>query len=170
MPNDLWIDAKGGIYFSDFIMHGEAPAGGLQVYYISPDHKTVTCATNDLSEPNGVIGTPDGKTLYVADRGVVWSYKIQPDGSLTDKKFFCKENSDGFTIDEKNNLYCTGEKISIYNPEGEKIDEIDLPASNLTFGGRDRNTLFIAARTSVCTLEMAVKGAPTALDLAGGKK
>jgi len=166
MPNDLWIDAKGGIYFSDFLGPGDNQEEGLQVYYISPDYKTVSRATTDLQNPNGVIGTPNGKTLYVADENVVWSFTIQPDASLTGKKLFCEEHSDGFALDEKDNLYCTGEKITIYNPKGEKIDEIDTPASNLTFGGKDRMTLFITARTSISTLEMSVKGAPTALDKA----
>jgi sugar lactone lactonase YvrE len=154
-------DADGNIYFSDI-------RAGRIWKWTWKDGK-VSLYKEKMLEPNGVIGTSDGKTLYVADWEIVWSYKIQPDGSLTDRKFFCKENSDGFTVDENNNLYCTGEKISIYNPKGEIIEEIAAPASNLTFGGKDRKTLFITAHASVYTLEMAVKGAPTALDLARGK-
>jgi len=166
MPNDLWIDPRGGIYFSDFTGPGEEAGEGLQVYYIAPDTKTLTKVTTDLEHPNGVIGTPNGKTLYIAELNVVWVFDIQPDGSLSGKRYFCGENSDGFTMDEKNNLYCTGEKITIYNPQGEKIEEIETPASNLTFGGKNRTTLFITARESISTLEMSVKGAPTVLDMA----
>jgi gluconolactonase len=176
MPNDLWIDSKGGIYFSDFAGGpGENKDGGLQVYYISPDGKTVTQATTDLTAPNGLAGTPDGKILYITDPGAkkTWSYKINSDGTLTDKKLFCDQFTDGFKLDEKNNLYFSGETgVTIYSPSGKKIGEIPLPerCANLTFGGKDRRRLFIADGTSVYTLEMAVRGAPTALDLATGKK
>jgi gluconolactonase len=175
MPNDLWIDSKGGIYFSDFTGPGTTNEGGLQVYYISPDGKTVSRATNDLVAPNGLIGTPDGKTLYITDPGAkkTYSYKINPDATLTDKKVFCEQSTDGFKLDEKGNLYFTGDTgITIFSPKGEKIDEIPMSGrcANLTFGGKDRKTLFIAGGDSVYTLEMAVKGAPTPLDLATGKK
>jgi len=176
MPNDLWIDSKGGIYFSDFAggPGAEKVNEDLQVYYILPDGKTVSQATKDLVGPNGLIGTPDGKILYVTDPGAkkTYSYKINPDGTLTDRKLFCDQFTDGFKLDEKGNLYFSGDTgVTIYSPKGEKIGEIAMPegCANLTFGGKDRKTLFIAARTSVYTLEMAVKGASTPLDLARGK-
>lgn len=175
MPNDLWIDLKGGIYFSDFMGPGSSEEGGLQVYYISPDGKTVTRATNDLTAPNGLAGTPDGKTLYITDPGVkkTYSYKINPDGTLADRKVFCEQSTDGFKLDEKGNLYFSGDTgVTIYSPKGEKIEEIPMSGrcANLTFGGKDRKTLFITGGDTVYTLEMAVKGAPTPLDLADGKK
>jgi len=176
-PNDLWIDHNGGIYFSDFLMQrgGEStPEGGLQIYYISPDHKSLTRVTDDLVAPNGLIGSPDGKLLYIADPGdsKTWVYNIQADGKLSDKRLFCEQGSDGMTIDEKNNIYLTGgSSISIYNPRGDKIEEIVLSErpANMTFAGRERKTLFITAWTSVYTLEMAVRGALTPLDQVQGK-
>lgn len=161
-PNDVWVNPKGGIYFSD-----------TQIYYISPDEKQITRVTNDVEGANGVIGTPDGKTLYVGGREDIWSFKIQPDGSLTDKKPFCKVTTpDGIAMDEKNNLYVTnrGGPLLVYNSKGEKIEEVPYPdiVYNLKFGGKDRKTLFLCCQKSVYTLEMAVKGAPTALDLARG--
>jgi gluconolactonase len=176
MPNDLWIDSRGGIYFSDFAGGpGEAQvAEGLQVYYVSPDGKTVSQATKDLTAPNGLIGTPDGKILYITDPGAkkTWSYKINPDGTLTDKKLFCDQFTDGFKLDEKGNLYFSGDNgVVIYSPAGQKIDEIKLPGrcASLTFGGKDRKTLFIAGGDTVYTIEMTVRGAATPLDLARGK-
>jgi len=174
MPNDLWIDSKGGIYFSDFMGPGSSEEGGLQVYYISPDGRKVTRATDDLTAPNGLAGTPDGKMLYITDPGVkkTWSYKINPDGTLTDKKVFCEQSTDGFKLDEKGNLYFSGDAgVTIFSPKGEKIEEIPMSgrSANLTFGGKDRKTLFITAGDTVYTLEMAVKGAPTPLDMATGK-
>jgi gluconolactonase len=176
MPNDLWIDSKGGIYFSDFA-GGPGPAQveeGLQVYYISPDGKTVSQATKDLVAPNGLTGTPDGKILYITDPGAkkTYSYKINSDGTLSGKKLFCDQFTDGFKLDEKGNLYFSSDTgVTIYSPSGQKIDEIKLPArvSNLTFGGRERKTLFITCGDTVYTIEMSVRGAPTPLDLAKGK-
>jgi gluconolactonase len=175
MPNDLWIDSKGGIYFSDFMGPGSSEEGGLQVYYISPDSKTVIRATNDLVAPNGLIGTPDGKILYITDPGAkkTWSYKINPDATLADKNLFCDQSTDGFKLDEKGNLYFSGDAgVTIFSPKGEKIEEIPMSGrcANLTFGGKDRKTLFIAGGTSVYTLEMTVRGALTPLDLARGIK
>jgi gluconolactonase len=176
MPNDLWIDSKGGIYFSDFAggPGGEQSTEGLQVYYISPDGKNVSQATKDLTAPNGLIGTPDGKILYITDPGAkkTWSYKINSDATLTDKKLFCDQFTDGFKLDEKGNLYFSGDTgVTIYSPAGQKIDEIKLAGrcANLTFGGKDRKTLFIAGGDTVYTIEMAVRGAATPLDLARGK-
>jgi len=175
MPNDLWIDSRGGIYFSDFMGPGSSEEGGLQVYYISPDGKTVSRATNDLSAPNGLAGTPDGKILYITDPGAnkTYSYKINPDGTLTYKKVFCEQSTDGFKLDEKGNLYFSGDAgVTIFSPGGKKIEEISMSGrcANLTFGGKDRKTLFITGGDTIYTLEMTVKGAPTPLDLTSGKK
>jgi gluconolactonase len=173
MPNDLWIDPGGGIYFSDFLGPGSAESQNekLQIYYIPPDNRELIRVTEDLVAPNGLIGTPDGKTLYIADMGVrkTLVYKIQPDGSLTDKKIFCNEGHDGMALDEKGHVYVTGDTaIHVYNPKGEKIEEIAFPdrPANVSFGGKERKTLFITAMTSVYTLEMAVRGALTPLDQA----
>ena len=92
-PNDLWIDPHGGIYFSDFLRERGAKSaqeGGLQIYYISSDYKSIIRVTNDLVAPNGLIGAPDGKSIYIADPGdnKTWVYKIQPNGTLTDKIIF----------------------------------------------------------------------------------
>jgi len=176
-PNDLWIDPNGGIYFSDFLMQRggkSGPEGGLQIYYISSDYKSLTRVTDDLVAPNGLIGSPDGKLLYIADPGdrKTWVYNIQADGNLSDKRLFCEQGSDGMAIDEKNNIYLTGDSsILIYNPRGDKIEEIVLSErpANMTFAGRERKTLFITAWTSVYTLEMAVRGALTPLDQVQGK-
>lgn len=169
MPNDLWIDAGGGIYFSDFSGPGSSTGGGLQVYYISPDGEMAVRATNDLVAPNGLIGTPDGKTLYVTDPGAgkTFAYKINPDASLSEKNLFCSQFADGMAMDEKGNLYFSGDaSVIVFSPSGSKIEEISLPerSANLTFAGPGLKTLFITARTSVYTLEMAVKGAPAPFD------
>ncbi|MBM4093127.1 MAG: SMP-30/gluconolactonase/LRE family protein [Planctomycetes bacterium] len=164
-PNDLWIDPRGGIYFTD-PRYGrpEDPLeqDGFHVYYISPDRKSVVRVVSDLVKPNGVIGTSDGKSLYVADPGAnkTYVYRIQPDGSLTDRKLFCESGSDGMTLDEQGNVYLTAKSVLVYSPSGEMIATIKVPESpaNVCFGGPDRKTLFITARTGFYSLDMQVKG------------
>jgi len=151
-PNDLWPDRKGGVYFSDprYGSRDNLPQDGEHVYYIRPD-RTVIRVIDDMVRPNGLIGTPDGKKLYVADAGAnrTYVYTINDDGTLTDKKLFVEQGSDGVTLDAAGNVYLTGRGINVYNPAGERIRTIE-PAqrpSNLTFG-KDQQTLFITARTS----------------------
>jgi gluconolactonase len=164
-PNDLWIDAKGGIYITDPRYGRDMPEielDGQYVFYIAPDRKSVRIVAKDLVKPNGTIGTEDGKTLYIADPGdkKTYVYNIRKDGSLGDRKLFAEQGSDGMTLDERGNLYLTGDTVSVYAPDGSKIRDIEIPEkpSNVTFGGRDRKTLFITARTSLYAIEMAVKG------------
>ena len=164
-PNDLWIDPQGGVYFSDpyYGQPKELEMDGFHVYYISPDRSGITRVTDDLVKPNGLIGTPDGKTLYVADHGdtKTYAYKIESDGKLSDRRLFASQGSDGMTLDEQGNLYLTSGAVQVYNPDGEKILEIDVPEgpANVTFGGPDFKTLFITARTGLYSLAMQVKGA-----------
>ena len=163
--NDLWIDPKGGIYFTDPRYGGRdgMEQGGEHVYYLSPDRKKLVRVIDDMVRPNGVIGTPDGKTLYVADHGgrKTFAYKINWYGTLSGKKLFAPQGSDGMTIDNEGNIYLTGRAVAVYNKAGEKIEEIKVPEgpSNITFGGSDNKTLFITARTSLYSVKMRVKGA-----------
>jgi len=167
-PNDLWIAPNGGIYLSDpyyFRDYWEAGHQEIQdtrgVYYLSPKGK-LTRVIGDFKQPNGLIGTPDGKTLYVSDinDGKIWKYAIQADGTLTNKTFFAPEGSDGMTIDNQGNVYLTNKTVSVFDKSGKKIAAIVVPEqpSNVCFGGKKRNILFITARTSVYTLKMNVKG------------
>jgi len=165
--NDLWIDLKGGIYFSDPRYGGGEPMEqkGEYVYYLAPDRKSVTRVIDDMVRPNGVIGTPNGRRLYVADHGAgkTFVYSINKDGTLTDKQLFVEQGSDGMTIDSRGNVYLTGKAVTVHNRKGQKIQEIAVPEgpANVTFGGKDDQTLFITARTSLYAIAMQVKGAPT---------
>ncbi len=167
-PNDLWIDPAGGIYFSDPYYHRSWWAEGHQeiqdtrgVYYLSTEGE-ITRVIDDFETPNGLIGTPDGKTLYVADikAGKTWKYDIQADGTLANKTFFASNGSDGMTMDKKGNVYLTSGKVWVYSPKGELLEEIEFPEkpANICFGGKDRKTLFVTARKGVYTLKMKVKG------------
>lgn len=167
-PNDLWIAPNGGIYFTDPYYHRSWWSNDhteIQdtrgVYYVSTNGD-ITRVINDFKKPNGIIGTPDGKTLYVADiqDQKIWKYDVNSDGSLTNKTFFAPHGSDGMTIDNKGNIYLTYGKIWVYNKNGVLIKEIETPEkpANVCFGGKKRNILFITARKSIYTLKMKVKG------------
>jgi gluconolactonase len=167
-PNDLWIAPNGGIYFSDPYYHRKWwPEGHKEiqdtrgVYYLSTSGE-ITRVIDDFETPNGLIGTPNGETLYVADikANKTWKYTINDDGTLSDKTFFAPNGSDGMTIDNKGNVYLTSGKVWVYSPKGNLIEEIEFPEkpANVVFGGKERKTLFVTARTSVYTLRMKVKG------------
>lgn len=167
-PNDLWIDPVGGIYFSDPYYHRPWwPEGHKEiqdtrgVYYLSPSGEIIR-VIDDFETPNGLIGTPDGKTLYVADIkvGKTWKYDIQLDGSLANKTFFAPNGSDGMTVDNKGNVYLTSGKVWVYSPKGKLLEEIEFPEkpANICFGGVDRKTMFVTARKGVYTLKMKVNG------------
>jgi len=169
-PNDLWIDSKGGVYFTD-PNYGRQPhkQDGEHVYYLSPDRKKVVRVVSDMKRPNGIIGTTDGK-LYIADPGSrkTYRYKINEDGTLSDKKLFVESGSDGMTLDSKGNLYITRGEVKVFSPDGKPIRSIAVPEgpSNVCFGGKDGKTLFITARKSFYSIRMAVAGMHAA---AGGK-
>lgn len=167
-PNDLWVSPTDGIYFTDpyyqrdYWARKSPELDGQKVYYFQPGKEPVIVADN-LVQPNGIIGTPDGKYLYVADIGAsqTFRYQIDKDGKLVDRILFASIGSDGMTIDERGNIYLTGNGVSIYNKGGEFIEHIDVPeewTSNITFGGKGNNLLFITASKSIYTLMMKVKG------------
>ncbi len=170
-PNDLWIDAKGGIYITDPYYQRDywtraKPDEGLdgeKLYYLPPHKKQLIRVDSTVKKPNGIVGTSNGKYLYVADMGVwkTYRYDINNDGSLTNKTLFANEASDGMTIDDLGNIYLTGNGITVYNSKGEKIEHIDVPekwTGNICFGGKGKSMLFITASKSVYTIQTIVKG------------
>lgn len=164
--NDLWIDPKGGVYFTDpryGRRRDNMEQDGEHVYYLSPDRKRIVRVIDDMVRPNGVIGTADGKRLYVADHGgrKTFVYTINKDGTLSNKKEFAPEGSDGMTIDNEGNIYLTTDVVAVYNKKGERIETIEVPErpSNVCFGGKDKRTLFITARTSLYSVRMRVASA-----------
>jgi len=167
-PNDLVVTPSGDIYFTDpyyqrpYWTRTEKEIEKEQVYYIAKDKK-VTVVANDLVQPNGIIATPDGKTLFIADIGdkKTYRYDIKKDGSLENKTLFTNMGSDGMTIDSKGNIYLTGDGVTVFNSKGEKTHHIKVPqnwTANVTFGGSKHNVLFITALNSIYTLQMNVTG------------
>ncbi len=169
-PNDLWIDASGGIYFTDplykrpYWVHAGPDIPGENVYYYNARTKNVTLVDSTIRKPNGIIGTPDGKYLYIADIGdnKTYRFEITGKGTLANRQLFTSLGSDGLTLDEQGNLYLTGRGITVFNPSGEKISHINVPegwTANLCFGGKNRDMLFITASKAIYTLNMRVRGA-----------
>ena len=170
-PNDLWISPDGGIYFTDplykrdyWVRDPKMQQDGEHVYFLSPDKKVLKRVATDLEKPNGIIGSPDGKLLYVADikAGKTYVYSILPNGDLADKKLFTSMGSDGMTIDNEGNIYLTGKGVTVFNPQGEQIEHIPVEANwtgNVCFGGKDMKTLFITASQYLYSIRMRVQGA-----------
>lgn len=158
-PNDVWVHPEGGIYFSDPDFQGTSRSS---VFYLPPGGGELVRVISDLGRPNGVIGTPAGDALYVADYGGhTWRYEIAPDGTLADRTMVSFRPADGLTLDERGNVYLASERVRIHGPDGTELESIAVPEvpSNLTFGGPDGRTLFITAETSVYAIRMAVRGA-----------
>ncbi len=172
-PNDVWARSGGGLYFTDPFYkrswwdYSARPQDSEQVYFLSADRKTLVRVTTDFVKPNGIVGTPDGKTLFVADIGAgkTYAFDIQPDGRLTNKRLRCELGSDGMTLDTEGNLYLTGKGVSVFDRNGKKIEQIDVPepwTANVSFGGKDHQTLFITASKALYAIKMRVKGANAA--------
>ncbi|SVD15605.1 uncharacterized protein METZ01_LOCUS368459, partial [marine metagenome] len=165
-PNDLWIHPEGGVYFSDpNYGRKEHSQDGEHLYFITPYHDQVFRVADDLKRPNGVLGTTDGKTLYVADpaQQKTFRYTIHDaeEGKLANKTLFTDAGSDGMTLDNQGNLYLTWGTVKVFDPDGKQIADIEFPEkpSNICFGGKDGKTLYVTARTGFYSLEMQVTGA-----------
>ncbi|MSU77756.1 MAG: SMP-30/gluconolactonase/LRE family protein [Gemmataceae bacterium] len=173
-PNDLVIDKNDGIYFTDpsFRAPKPFPQKKLGVYFTAGDGK-VTRLIDDLPNPNGVILSPDEKTLYVipSSQSDMMAYPIESPGKIGKGRVFCtlqqpggkKGNGggDGLTVDTKGNLYITsGLGLQVYDPAGKLLGIIAFPEgpANVTFGGAKFDTLYVTARTSLYTVQMEVTG------------
>lgn len=192
-PNDVWINPKtGGIYITDPIFprgywdvsdprnqgwpptHSEqADTGkGGHVYYLAPGSNTLVRVTTMAgwdadSWPNGVVGTPDGKKLYVNkwagdNMGGTWVFDIQPNGELNNIQKFIDMGGDGMSMDELGDIYISnGLGVTVFDKNGNEVLNIDTGggATNNVFAGKNGKTLFITGpNPTVQTIEMNVKG------------
>jgi gluconolactonase len=172
-PNDLVVDSSDGVYFTDpyFGPPMPLPQGVTAVYYVTADGH-VTRLVDDLKLPNGVILSPDEKTLYVVPSGQeeVMAYPVESPGKLGAGKVFCRlkqaagqqgHGGDGLTIDTKGNLYITsGLGLQVFDREGMHLGIIEVPEppANVTFGGPEFKTLYITARKSLYRADMEATG------------
>lgn len=179
-PNDVAVRSDGTLWFTD-------PSWGLKerpreipgnwVFKLDPETGTVEALIKDLAMPNGIIFSPDESRLYVADTGGfgeltvpelrklpagIHCYEMSKEGKLGKKLFQIEQGSDGMRADVKGNLYTTtGGKVHIYNADGKKLEQIDVPEgpANVCFGGDDFKTLFITASKSLYSIRMKNAGA-----------
>jgi len=170
-PNDLVIAKDGSVYFTDpnYGLAGRPQEQEVEeVYRWAPDG-TVTRVVGDMTRPNGILISPDGKTLYVADtqESKIRAYPLKPDGSAGPGRDFIDMNRpngggpDGMALDEGGNVYCTTRGgVWVITPEGNLLGVIAVPEvpANCTFGGADWKTLYITARTSVYAIKLSIAG------------
>lgn len=169
-PNDVWVHPDGHIYFTDplydrpYWKSKPVRVEKENVYLLPGGKQKPVIVDEALEKPNGIIGTPDGKYLYVADikADKTYRYEIKRDGTLHNRQLFVAQGSDGMTVDNHGNVYLTGNGVTVYDKSGNKLVHIPIPGkwtANVCFGGKDKNKLFITASDAVYTLEMLVKGA-----------
>ena len=167
-PNDLVIDAKGGVYFSDnsSAEPGQPPpANKSGVYYVKPDGQVIYVTD---SPANGVQLSPDGKILYVCSGSVahVRAFDVQPDGSATngrDHGLVGKpgNGADGMAVDAAGRLYVVmNEGVKVFSPQGQALGTIPIPVRgrNVAFGGPDRKSLYIVTRGGAYKVAMLSEG------------
>jgi gluconolactonase len=187
-PNDLVMDAKGGIYVTDpqFTPEAKKNQPGKQVYYLAPDGTTkVVIPAGEYAMPNGVEISPDGKTFYVNNTWLqpgedfLYAYDVQPDGSLTNKRKFAKlhltdavlsapdpvnrfdSRADGMAVDTDGRIYVgTLMGAQIFDKGGAYVGTIWCPQYpvSLTFGGKNSDVLYMVGEKQVWSIQTKVKG------------
>jgi len=177
-PNDVAVWKDGTLWFTDPPWGLRAPheIPGHWVYKLDPETGKVEVLIKDLAMPNGIVFSPDGSRLYVADTGghkrhpdskfhdypdTVTCYAVSKKGKLGKKLFTIDEGSDGMAVDVKGNLYLTHGQVQVYDADGKKLETIEVPEkpANVCFGGKDYKTLFITARTSLYQVRLVHAGA-----------
>jgi gluconolactonase len=172
-PNDVVIGPDGAIYFTDPTLDlpkGEKQEIPFQGVYRLDAKGEVRLLTKELTQPNGLAFSPDGKKFYVDDseQRTIRAYDFNADGSIANGRIFASEagpkNSgvpDGIKLDSKGNLYVTGpEGIWVWDPEGHHLGTIVMPEqpANLAWGDADYGTLYITATKSVYKLRTKARG------------
>jgi gluconolactonase len=176
-PNDVIVGPDGALYFTDptlDLVKGEKQEIPFQgVYRLAVDGNdkgSVRLLTKDLTQPNGLAFSPDGKRFFVDDseQRNIRVYDVGSDGTLTNGRIFAQEPGgkhdgvpDGIKVDRDGNLFVTGPKgIWIWDPQGRHLGTIEMPEqpANLAWGDKDRSTLYITATTSVYRLSTKTQG------------
>jgi gluconolactonase len=187
-PNDLVMDAKGGLYVTDpqFTPEARKSQPGRQVYYVAPDGTSrVVIGPGEYAMPNGVELSPDGKTLYVNNtwarpgENFVWAYDVADDGSVSNKRQFAMLNlppevlgaanpadrfdsrADGTAVDTDGRYYvATNSGVQIFLPDGTYAGTIWVPQHpvSLTFGGANNDVLYMVGGSSAWAIQTRVRG------------
>jgi gluconolactonase len=172
-PNDVIVGPDGAIYFTDptlDLVKGEKQEIPFQGVYRLDSNGNVRLLTKDLTQPNGLAFSPDGKRFYVDDSEEknIRLYDVATDGSLANGRVFGEEKGephegvhDGIKVDEEGHLFVTGPKgIWLWDAQGHHLGTIEMPEqpANLAWGDKDYQTLYITATTSVYRLRTRVRG------------
>jgi gluconolactonase len=171
-PNDLILDAKGGIYFTDPGPRPVVPGRPTYVYYLPAGAKEPVLVDGAVPRPNGLTLTNDGKTLIVDDTigPTVFAYDVQPDGSVKNKRAFAQlrdipegkeSGADGLAIDRDDRLYIsTLPGVQVFDAKGQYLGTIKAgrQAANVAFGGPDKKTLYLTAREGLYKVNTLAQG------------
>jgi len=181
LTNDMIVDKKGGIYFTDpapFAFAGQPPPTEMPpgfVYYLPPKGNLILI-DDQIARPNGISLTFDGKILFIADTDSenLWAFDVQPDGTAKNRRSFVKlhepqarpdgtfsSRADGMAMDTDGRLYVTTSSgVQVIDARGQYLGTIRTPKnpSNLAFGGPDRRTLYITGRDSLFSVKMLSQG------------
>jgi gluconolactonase len=171
-PNDLIVDAKGGIYFTDPGPRPVVPGRVVHVYYLPHRAKEPLVIDDKIARPNGLTITADGKTLIVDDTlgPTVFAYDIEADGAVANKRPFAElrdiapgqeSAADGLALDREGRIYITTVRgVQVFDRAGQYLGTIAVPRqpANLAFAGPDKRTLYITAREGLYRLDMLAQG------------
>ncbi len=171
-PNDLVIDQSGGVYFTDPAI-GSGKQDKQGVYYVSHSGE-VTRLIDDLVFPNGILLSPDEKTLYVMPyvTANLMAYPVETPGKIGKGKALCqlpanekgrRGGGDGMTVDTNGNLYITVPRVSsilVIDPAGKTLGLIPVPKvpTNCTFADKDFKTLYITTSKILYAVPMQAEG------------
>jgi gluconolactonase len=172
-PNDVIAGPDGSLYFTDptlDLVAGEKQEIPFQGVYRLDEHGNVKLLSRDLTQPNGLAFSPDGKKFYVDDseQRNIRVYDVAADGTLTNGRIFGSEPGgkhegvpDGMKVDDKGNLFVTGPTgIWVWDAKGNHLGTIVMPEqpANLAWGDPQYNALYITATTSVYRLQTRTRG------------
>jgi gluconolactonase len=171
-PNDVLVDAKGGIYITDPGPRPVVPGRTAYVYYLPVGAKEPVVLDDQIARPNGVMLTRDGKTLIVNDTlgPTVYAYDVLPDGGVKNKRTFAQlldipegkeSGADGMALDREDRLYVTTVAgVQVFDAAGKHLGTIKVPRqpANAGFAGPDKRVLYITAREGLYRINMLAQG------------
>jgi gluconolactonase len=171
-PNDLIVDRNGGVYFTDPGPRPLVPERKAYVYYLPPHVNVPILINDDITRPNGITLTNDGKTLLVDDTvgDTVFAFTVHPDGTASEKRVFARlrnlvpgkeSGADGMAIDDRDRLYVTSiSGVQVFDRNGTYLGTISVPRqpTNVAFSGPNKSWLYVTAREGLYRIKTRTQG------------